>query len=132
MRRRLWRGWWRRLLLGTGALGGVAAVLVAGVQSGYPAARPHLLSGSAWLASSSVGQLTLLDGSSAEVAAQVAVAPRGDRLDVVQQAADAYAVDRTAGAIRRVTGDTFEVSPPATPLPNAGDGLQAFAGTDSL
>src|SRR5436190_1148070 len=53
MRRRLWRGWWRRLLLGTGALGAAAVVLVAGVPGGYSAARPHLLSGSGWLASSS-------------------------------------------------------------------------------
>src|SRR6266511_3566374 len=85
------------------------------------------LSGAAWLVSTQVGQVTLLDGSTAEVAAQVPVAPPGTRLDVVQQGANAYAVNRTAGSVRRVDGGTFTVSQPAIPLPNAGDGLQALA-----
>src|SRR6266542_4545009 len=94
---------------------------------GYPANRLRLLSGAAWLVSTQVGQVTLLDGSTAEVAAQVPVAPPGTRLDVVQQGANAYAVNRTAGSVRRVDGGTFTVSQPAIPLPNAGDGLQALA-----
>ncbi|TML23644.1 MAG: hypothetical protein E6G35_13905 [Actinobacteria bacterium] len=94
-----------------------AGVVVAGAHGGYPTERPHLLSGSAWLASSGVGELTLLDGSSAEVAAQVRVADPGDRLGVVQQSATAYAVDGTDGTVRRIDGATFQVSPPATPVP---------------
>ncbi|OLB81005.1 MAG: hypothetical protein AUI14_04945 [Actinobacteria bacterium 13_2_20CM_2_71_6] len=116
----------------TGAVG-VAAIIGALVlfgSTGYPATRPHLLSGSAWLASSQVGQLTLLDGSSVEVAAQVPVAPRGTRLDVVQQGATAYAVNGVAGSIRRVDGATFAVTQPVVPISGAGDGLRAFAGTD--
>src|SRR6266508_506327 len=92
-RRAAGRGRWLRSVVAGGAVVVVAAGLVlAAAVGGYPAARPRLLSGAAWLASAQVGQLTLLDGSSVEVAAQVQVAPKGNRLDVVQQAATAYAV----------------------------------------
>jgi hypothetical protein len=104
----------------------------AGTPNGYPAGRPRLLSGSAWLASSQAGQLTLLDGSSAEVAAQVQVAPRGNHLDVVQQGGSAYSVNQSAGSIRRVDGATFDITPPATPVPDARAGLLAFAGDNAL
>src|SRR5947208_1161120 len=106
----------RGLLAGAGTLAVVVGLTFAGVRGGYPATRPQLLSGSAWLASAQVGQLTLLDGSSAEVAAQVQVANRGEQFDVVQQAATAYAVNRSTGTIRRVDGATFDVSQPATPI----------------
>jgi len=108
------------------------AVLAAGLSDGYPATRPRLMSGAAWLASAQVGQLTLLDGSSAEVAAQVQVAPPGGGLDVVQQGQTAYAVDRAAGSIRRVDGATFALTPPVVPIPDAGPDLHAFAGPDAL
>jgi uncharacterized repeat protein (TIGR02543 family) len=122
----------RGLLAGIGTLVVVAGLVALGVRSGYPSDRPKLLSGAAWLASSQAGQLTLLDGSSVEVAAQVQVAKRGDQVDVVQQAATAYAVNRSTGSIRRVDGATFDVTPPANPLPEAGAGLRAFAGPDAL
>lgn len=122
----------RGLLAGAGTLVVVVGLTFAGVRGGYPATRPQLLSGSAWLPSAQVGQLTLLDGSSAEVAAQVQVAGRGEHLDAVQQGAHAYAVNRSTGTIRRVDGATFEVSQPATPIPLASAGLQAFAGPDAL
>jgi hypothetical protein len=120
--------------LGVGivTLGVVVAAGIVGTRGAYPADRPRLLSGAAWLASTQVGQLTLLDGSSAEVAAQVSIAPPGNQLDVAQQGPVAYAVDRTAGSIRRVDGTTFEPTPAAAPLPDARDGLRAFAGTDVL
>jgi hypothetical protein len=111
---------------------GVGAIVVLGTGNGYPAARPQLLSGAAWLASSQAGQLTLLDGSSAEVAAQVQVAGPGERLDVVQESATAYSVNSSTGTIRRVDGASFELTPPATPLPGARGGLRAFAGPDAL
>jgi hypothetical protein len=62
----------------------VGGLIAAGVHGGYSATRSRMLSGSVWLASAQPGQLTLLDGASAEVAAQVQVAPKGNRLDVVQ------------------------------------------------
>src|SRR2546423_13687281 len=120
------------LAVGIVTLGVVVAAGVVGARGAYPADRPRLLSGAAWLASTQVGQLTLLDGSSAEVAAQVGVAPPGNQLDVVQQGSVAYSVDRTAGTIRRVDGSTFEPTPAAQPLADARDGLRAYAGPDVL
>ena len=111
-------------------LGVGGALLASG--PGYPTDRPRLLAGTAWLTSAGVGQLTLLDGSSAEVAAQVQVAAPGDRLDVVQDGASAYAVDQSSGTVRRVDGATFASSAPASPVPGAQDGLQVFAGPDAL
>jgi hypothetical protein len=123
---------WHRFLAGVLTVGVAGGLVAAGVGWGYPAARSNLLSGEAWLASDQVGQVTLLDGSSVEVAAQVRVAPSGATLDVVQQDATAYALDRTSGSIRRVDGATFEVTPPATPIPGAGAGLRAFAAPDTV
>jgi hypothetical protein len=127
----------RRVVIGrAAAVVAVAAVaaglVVAGLDDGNPDRRVRLLSGAAWLASSRVGQLTLLDGSSAEVAAQVWVAPQGRPIDVVQQGATAYAIDRSAGSIRRVDGATFAIGQPAVPIPDAGSGIAAFAGTTSV
>src|SRR5207247_3219261 len=122
----------RRGASATAALAVVAARALFGAHNGYPAERPHLLSGAAWLPSSQVGQLTLLDGSSAEVIARAPVAPAGDQLDAVQEGSTGYAVDRTAGTVRRVDGATFAQTPPATLLPDARDGLRAFAGHQSL
>jgi uncharacterized repeat protein (TIGR02543 family) len=114
------------------ALFGVVGALGAFGASGYPTQKPRLLSGMAWVASSAVGQLTLLDGASAEVAAQVQVAASGNDIDVVQQGANAYAVNHTKNTVRRVDGATYEPSAPATPIPDAGAGLQAFASTNVL
>jgi hypothetical protein len=114
-----------------GAVAVIGALVLFGAR-GYPATRPHLLSGTAWLASSQIGALTLLDGSSAEVAAQVQVAPAGTRLDVVQQGTTAYAVNHGDGSVRRVDGATFTVGPPVVPLPEAGAGLAVFAGPGAV
>ncbi len=123
---------WRAVLAGLVTAGVVGALVAAGFGNGYPAERSNLLSGAAWLASAQVGQVTLLDGSSVEVAAQVRVAPSGTDLDVVQEGANAYVIDRAAGSIRRVDGATFEASPPATPIPGAGGHLHAFAAPDTV
>jgi uncharacterized repeat protein (TIGR02543 family) len=122
----------RATVVGLTAVALVAALVLVGVRGGYSATRPRLGSGAAWLASSRVGQLTLLDGSSAEVAAQIQVAARDDRLDVVQQGAAAYVVNRSTGTVRRVDGATFEVAPAVTPIPDAREGLAAFAGSGVL
>src|SRR5262245_48166697 len=91
----------RRGMVGLAVVVVVGGLAVAGTSEGYPAQRPQLLSGAAWFASTQVGQLTLLDGASAETAAQVRVASPGDQLDVVQSGSPAYAVNRSAGVIRR-------------------------------
>ncbi|TCO59899.1 InlB B-repeat-containing protein [Actinocrispum wychmicini] len=111
----------------------VAGVVVVGVGQGNPTQGVRLLSGQAWFASGKVGQVTLLDGASAEVAAQVKVAAPGDMLDVVQQGNTAYTVDQSAGMVRRVDGATFAPTPPATPIADArGSGLTVIAGPNSL
>lgn len=118
--------------LGVAAVVGVSGIALLGANSGNPERHPRLLSGGAWLASAHVGQLTLLDGASAEVSAQVQVVPSGDTISVVQQGSTAYAVDRTIGAIRRVDGATFEVGQSQSPIPDAHSGLTAFAAADTL
>jgi hypothetical protein len=119
-------GRWRRVALVAGTSGTVLALLVAGLHSGYPATRPRLGSGTAWLPSYRVGQLTLLDGSTAEVDGQVQVAAAGDRIDAVQRGSTAYAVDRTTGTVRRVDGATFQAGTPRTLIADARDGLVAY------
>ncbi|MFJ4578288.1 PKD domain-containing protein [Streptomyces echinatus] len=119
------------------ALLAVTGLALAG--SGNSAEKPRLLSGAAWLPSARAGQLALLDGSTAEVAAQVKVSSGGRGLEVVQQGAHAYAVDTEEGALRRVDGATFAVTPAlasgtpgARPIPDAREGLRAFASPDHL
>jgi Divergent InlB B-repeat domain/PKD domain len=124
--------WWRPVTAGAGAIALAAGTAWAATIGGYPADRPNLLSGAAWLASAQVGQVSLLDGSTAEVAAQVNVAQPGDRIDVVQQGSTAYVVNRTAGSLRRVDGANFTVGAAARPIPDAADGLIAFAGPRGL
>src|SRR6266545_4580678 len=128
MAARAGRDRWHRVSAGVGVAVLAGALVVTAGMKGYPADRPRLLSGAAWLASSQVGQVTLLDGSSAEVAAQVSVAAKGERLDVVQQGSTAYVVNRSAGSLRRVDGATFEVSAPVTPVDDAHGGLVSLAG----
>jgi hypothetical protein len=108
----------------------LAGIVVVGSSQGTPAQDVRLLSGAAWLTSSKVGQVTLLDGSSAEVAAQVQVAPAGDTLAVAQQGSTAYAVDQSVGTVRRVDGGTFEVSSPVEPIPDTRSGLTVLPGPD--
>jgi hypothetical protein len=110
-------------------LGGIA---VASMGEGEPVNDVRLLSGAAWLSSSKVGQVTLLDGSSAEVAAQVQVASPGTALEVAQQGTTAYAIDQSAGTLRRVDGATFELSAPGAPIPDTSAGLTAMPGHDVL
>ncbi|SMC89622.1 hypothetical protein [Kibdelosporangium aridum] len=116
-------------------LAAVATLAVAGVAAfgdGNPVQDTRLLSGAAWLASGKVGQVTLLDGMTAEVSAQVQVAPSGNSLDVVQQGSTAYAVDKSAGTIRRIDGATFDVGPPATPIADASGDLTVIPGRTAL
>ena len=122
----------RRTATGVFTVAVVATLVLLGARGGYSAERPHLLAGAAWLSSSQLGELTLLDGSSAEVAAQVRVGARGDRIDVVQQGSTAYAINRTTGTIRRVDGATFLPGAPVKLIPDARDGLVAFAGAHAV
>ncbi|MEU0885656.1 PKD domain-containing protein [Lentzea sp. NPDC005914] len=129
-------GWLSRrgsaALLAVGAGTVIGVMLLVGARNGHPAQDVRLLPGSAWLASAQVGQVALLDGSSAEIAAQVKVAAPGDPIDVVQQGSTAFVVNRGSGVVTRVDGGAFTVSAPVSPIPDARDGLRSFAGPDAL
>jgi hypothetical protein len=116
----------------TAAAMALTALVLGGAAGGHPTETVRLLSGVAWLPSPQVGQVTLLDGTSAEVAAQVQVASRLAPIEVVQSGSTAYAVDRSAGTIRRVDGATFEAGKPSVPIAGAGSALSAFAGADTV
>lgn len=122
------RPWVRAVAIASGCAVVAGGVVLVGSGDGNKTQQVRLLAGSAWLSSEKVGQLTLLDGSSAEVAAQVQVASPGDSLKVVQQGSSAYAVNQTQGTIRRVDGASFDMSQPASPIPDAHSGLTAYAG----
>jgi hypothetical protein len=117
----------RVALVVSAAVAVVSTIVIAGTAQGNPVQHVRVLSGAAWLASPQVGQVTLLDGASAEVAAQLQVAPNRNNLDVVQEGANAYAVDSSAGTIRRIDGATFEPAQPASPIPDIHNGLTVFA-----
>ncbi len=104
----------RVISIATAVLAVLALIIGVGWKNGYRAVEVRLLSGAAWLPSSHTGQLTLLDGSSAEVAAQIQVAPPGHRLNVIQRGTTAYAINHTEGSLRRIDGGTFDLTPPAT------------------
>ncbi len=94
----------------TAVAGFLTAVVVVGSQEAHEAPQLQLHAGSAWLASNKVGQMTLLDGASAEVAARVNVAPAGSPLTVSQEESNGYAVNRQDGSVIRVDGATQEVT----------------------
>ena len=101
---------------------------------GYPPARIREIPGQMWLASSAVGQVALVDGSTGEVSARVALragerrAGHGD-LVVAQSGGDALVADRASGTLTRIHGATHrEVGDPVRPLPDAGPGLVVVAG----
>jgi PKD repeat protein len=118
-----------RAFLAVPLLGGV---LVLSQGDGFPERRLSLSGGGAWLASSSVGQLSLIDGASAELAAKVKVADTPAELEAVQAGAGAYAIDRSRGTLVRVDGRTYAPSPAVEVIQGASSGLQAFAGRQTV
>jgi outer membrane protein assembly factor BamB len=110
----------------------VGTIVAAGWNNGYPAEKVRLLSGAAWLPSNQVGELALVDGPSAEIAAQVQVAAPGHRLDAVQDGTTVYVLDRTTASIRRIDGDTFAQTQPTTPIPEAVEGLNIYLNPTGL
>lgn len=96
-----------------------AGFVILGADLGHPASQVPLRTGTAWLASNQVGQLTLVDGASAQVAAHVPVATPANRLAVTQQDDAAYVLNQATGTLVRVDGATHRVSRPVIPLPDA-------------
>ena len=110
----------------------VAGVVVASQGHGFPVTQMSLSGGGAWLASSEVGQMSLIDGASAELAAKVKVADPPAQLEAVQAGTGAYAIDRSHGTLVRVDGRTYARSPAVPVIRGATSGLQAFAGKQTL
>ena len=103
------------MLVSLSALGTVAAAR----GHGEPPARFELQSGGAWVASSSVGLVTLIDGASAQVAARVDVADPPSDLAVAQRGGTAYTIDRRSGGVTRVDPTTFAVGAPVAVIDGA-------------
>ncbi len=116
------------------ALAGVVvlgALVAAGWLGDVPARSVALDDGSAWLVSS-VGQAALVDGSSAQVVAQVTVPSAGSgALAATQSGADAYVSNTADGSVRRVDGATFGVSG-GVRFANPGEPLAVYAGRQAV
>jgi hypothetical protein len=119
-----------RLLTAVAAVAATAAaVLVAG--PGYHTSQVRMRSGTVWLASGQTGEVTLVDGASAEVKAHVPVAPAGTAVTVAQRGSAAVVLDRRTGRLSTVDSATEQVSPPAFALPPS-DGLVVLSAPDTL
>ena len=100
------------LKLGAGLVGCAMVGALVAQGDAAPPAELDLRGGGAWVASSTVGQLTLIDGGTAEVAARVQVAEGSTDLGAVQSGTVGYALDLDQGTVRRVDPATFVAAPP--------------------
>ena len=112
-------------------LGATGLVMVASAE-GTPPVEVLLQDGAAWLASPGAGQLTLIDGRSAEVAARVAVGAPSDELTAVQSGPAGYAVDGRRGTVVRVDPATLTAGESVTVIDGATGGVAGFAADDAL
>jgi hypothetical protein len=110
------------------ALGSLGLLAQAG---GTPPVRVDLRSGGAWVAST-VGLMTLIDGSSAQVVARVDVGDGSPDLTAVQSGAVGYAVDGGRGTVVRVDPRTFAAGPPTAVVADASGRVVARAGDRSV
>jgi hypothetical protein len=106
-----------------------AAVLVVG--PGYETSQVRMHSGAVWLASTRTGQVTLVDGASAEVKTHVPIAGAGAALTVTQQGGAAYVLNAKTGGLSRIDSATEQISHRVTVLP-ASDGLVVLPSPDAL
>ncbi|MFJ5986684.1 right-handed parallel beta-helix repeat-containing protein [Lentzea sp. NPDC092896] len=83
-------------------------LVVVGYQHVLPPLQPKMLAGSTWLASRSVGHLTLVDGISAAVSASVQVAQPNVPFTVAIGDQRAYTVDNASGNVVGISGATLE------------------------
>ncbi len=115
-----------------GAASVVVSLLGVAVAQGQadPPAELDLRGGGAWVASSTVGQLTLIDGGTAEVAARVKVAEIPADLAAVQAGTVGYALDRTQGTVRRIDPATFVAAAPVEVIEGARGDLSAHPSGD--
>src|SRR5262249_52927114 len=110
----------RRWLVRAAALVLVIGGAGAMARSGGPRTlRVDLRPGGAWVASPTVGLMTLIDGESAQVVARVAVGPPSADLVAAQAGTTAYAVDGTRGTVAPVDPRTFAASAPTAVVTGA-------------
>ena len=120
------------LKLGAGLVGfAMVGTLVAQGDAAKPA-ELDLRGGGAWVASSTVGQLTLIDGGTAEVAARVQVTEGSTDLGAVQAGTVGYALDLGKGTVRRVDPATFVAAPPVEVIEGARRHLTLHPGRDVM
>ena len=112
--------------LGVLACSGVWAFSV--LSPGYPPGAVEVYASRAWLTSSRIGQIALVDGSTTDVAAQLDLHRPGRDLVVAQSGADAILADSTDGAVLRVDGATLGVSPPVFPFGHDATSLSLSVG----
>jgi hypothetical protein len=110
------------------ALGGFGLLARAG---GSPPARVDLRAGGAWVAST-VGLMTLIDGSSAQVVARVDVGEASSGLTAVQAGAVGYAVDGERGTVVRIDPRTYAPGPPTRVVTGASEDVVARATRQSV
>ncbi|WP_030437750.1 right-handed parallel beta-helix repeat-containing protein [Actinoplanes subtropicus] len=111
-----------------------------GLQHAAPPAHPRFTSGSAWLASRAVGEVTLVDGVSAAAVASVRVGAANAPFTEVQAAADGYVVGSGGSELVGVNAatlakKTFRLPPAARDtvlFPLAAGLLAADAGTKTV
>ena len=98
---------------------------------GFEVQRFGLSSGSAWLASTAVGRVTLVDGASEQVVGSLPVAEGEASLSVVQAGVSAFVLDRIKGVLTRVDGATYEIRQAPLATEDAA-GLEVFASGSGL
>jgi hypothetical protein len=106
-------------------------IVAATREDGFTARSVDLGAGSVWVSSTGPGQLALLDGASAGVTVQLAVAAGGDDLIAVQGNGAGFGVNRTTGEVIRADAATWHTT--STRLLDASAaGLAAVAGENAL
>ena len=113
----------------------MATSLVVGLVGrgqGEPPTRLDLRAGGAWVASPSVGLLTLIDGASAEVVARVRVGDQAPGWAAAQDGLVGYAVDRDRGLVSRVDPRTFVPTAPVGVIDRASGDVATYATADVL
>ncbi|ADP79445.1 PKD domain containing protein [Pseudofrankia inefficax] len=102
-------GWLSRVALAVLIVGVTVVVVAVGRSRGEHARSVSLPEGEAWLVSSAAGQVSLIDGSTAQVLTQVSVPAA--QLAGVQAGSDEF-VTAGNGSLRRIDGATYGVSAP--------------------
>ena len=73
---------------------------------------PDLSDGHAWLRSTGVGYLSLVDGASGDVVGSFRVAKAADDFEIQSEGSDAIVVNRSDHTIRRMLARTWEITGP--------------------